>query len=379
MVSRFLGKTTPISFVLRREKKWSTIIGIDLEERGDVLKKVVLGLSGGVDSALCARLLLEKGCEVTGVYLDTGGSGAEEARQAALELGIPFLAVSVERLLEEKVIAPFVEGYRQGITPIPCIFCNPAVKFHVLWQKAQELGASLVATGHYAITRKLENGIAGLYMSPSPNDQSYMLYRLPQEILQHVFFPLGELDSKEETRLLAYKAGLSAADKPDSMEICFILEGDHAAFMEKRGQGLPPGDFVDEHGTVLGRHKGIHHYTLGQRRGLGIAAEGRLFVREIRAEQNQVVLSLTPPTAQVITVGSLCATAPEYGAEPFWADVKIRHSRRVDKALVTYLPENRAKVEFSAPVRAPSPGQSAVFYQDGRVIGGGYIEKQKPL
>ena len=163
------------------------------------------------------------------------------------------------------------------------------------------------------------------------------------------------------------------------MEICFIPEGDHAAFMEQRGLGLPPGDFVDEAGNVLGKHKGIHHYTLGQRRGLGIAAEGRLFVKEIRTEQNQVVLSLTPPTSQVITVDNLCRTAPEYGAESFWADVKIRHSRRLDKALVTYLPEGRAKVEFSSPVRAPSPGQSAVFYQDGRVIGGGYIEKQPCL
>ena len=343
------------------------------------MEKVVLGLSGGVDSALCARLLLEKGHPVTGVYLDTGNGGVEEAHKAALELGIPFCSVDVREQLEEKVIAPFMEGYRQGITPIPCIFCNPAVKFHVLWQKAQELGASYVATGHYAVTRRLENGVTGLYMSPSPNDQSYMLYRLPPELLDHVLFPLGELCSKEDTRTLARKAGLSAANKPDSMEICFIPEGDHAAFMEQRGLGLPPGDFVDEAGNVLGKHKGFHHYTLGQRRGLGIAAEGRLFVKEIRTEQNQVVLSLTPPTSQVITVESLRRTAPEYGAEPFWADVKIRHSRRLDKALVTYLPEGRAKVEFSSPVRAPSPGQSAVFYQDGRVIGGGYIEKQPCL
>ena len=343
------------------------------------MEKVVLGLSGGVDSALCARLLLEKGHPVTGVYLDTGHGGVEEAHQAALELGIPFCSVDVREQLEEKVIAPFMEGYRRGITPIPCIFCNPAVKFHVLWQKAQELGASYVATGHYAVTRRLENGVTGLYMSPSPNDQSYMLYRLLPELLDHVLFPLGELCSKEDTRTLARKAGLSAANKPDSMEICFIPEGDHAAFMEQRGLGLPPGDFVDEAGNVLGKHKGIHHYTLGQRRGLGIAAEGRLFVKEIRTEQNQVVLSLTPPTSQVITVDNLCRTAPEYGAESFWADVKIRHSRRLDKALVTYLPEGRAKVEFSSPVRAPSPGQSAVFYQDGRVIGGGHIEKQPCL
>ena len=145
------------------------------------MEKVVLGLSGGVDSALCARLLLEKGHPVTGVYLDTGHGGVEEAHKAALELGIPFCSVDVREQLEEKVIAPFMEGYRRGITPIPCIFCNPAVKFHVLWQKAQELGASYVATGHYAVTRRLENGVTGLYMSPSPNDQSYMLYRLLPE------------------------------------------------------------------------------------------------------------------------------------------------------------------------------------------------------
>lgn len=342
------------------------------------MEKVVLGLSGGVDSALCARLLLEKGHPVTGVYLDTGNGGVEEAHKAALELGIPFCSVDVREQLEEKVIAPFMEGYRQGITPIPCIFCNPAVKFHVLWQKAQELGASYVATGHYAVTRRLENGVTGLYMSPSPNDQSYMLYRLPPELLDHVLFPLGELCSKEDTRTLARKAGLSAANKPDSMEICFIPDNDYAAFIESRGVCPPPGDFVDEQGRVLGRHKGIHHYTVGQRRGLGIAAEGRLYVTRIDPQSNRVVLALTDPYRAQITLGELYMTAPEYGAlSAFEADVMVRHGKKIYPARVVRTGETTARVDFHEPARAPSPGQSAVFFgPDGRVLGGGIIQRE---
>lgn len=340
------------------------------------MKKVVLGLSGGVDSALCARLLLEQGWDVTGVYLDTGGEGASDAARAARELAIPLQVVDIGAALEQQVIAPFVEGYLQGVTPIPCILCNPAVKFRFLFQAADSLGADCVATGHYAVTRLLPGGIAGLYASPAANDQSYMLYRLPQDWLRRVLFPLGDVPDKARTRELAGRAGLSAAAKADSMEICFIPDGDYATFIQRRcGVVPPPGDFVDEQGRVLGRHKGIHHYTVGQRRGLGVAAASRLFVQRIDVEKNQVVLTAVDPKAEQITVHSLCRTAPEYGDAPFEADVKIRHSRRTDRALVTYQPGGRARIEFFAPARAPSPGQSAVFYREGRVIGGGIIEK----
>ena len=338
------------------------------------MEKVVLGLSGGVDSALCARLLLEQGHEVVGVYLETGGQGAQDARQAARELGIQLEVVDIRPALEQEVIAPFVQGYLQGITPIPCILCNPAVKFRFLMEAAEKLGCQLVATGHYAITRPLENGLTGLFASPAPNDQSYMLYRLPEPWLRRIRFPLGQLPDKGSTRQQARQAGLSVAQKPDSMEICFIPQGDYAAFIEERGGPVPPpGDFVDEEGHVLGRHKGIHHYTVGQRRGLGVSAASRLFVKTIDPAKNQVVLTDKDPMARQITVHSLCKTAPDVGDQPFEADVKIRHSRRTDRALVTYLPGEMARIEFLQPARAPSPGQSAVFYQNGRVLGDGFI------
>lgn len=341
------------------------------------MSKIVLGLSGGVDSALCARLLLDQGWQVYGLYLDAGGPGLEAARQAAEQLGIPLEVADIRQPLDQQVVQPFVQGYLQGITPIPCVLCNPAVKFRFLLEYADQIGASHGATGHYARLRQMEAGYTGLFASPAPNDQSYMLYRLSQAQLSRLVFPLGKLAGKEYTRALARQYGLSAAHRPDSMEICFIPDGDHARFISQQaGQKTPPaGDFVDEAGHVLGRHLGIHHYTVGQRRGLGISAASRLFVKRIDPDTNQVVLSDQWPQASTVFVHSLCRTAPDQGDAPFEAQVKIRHSRRQDPALVTYLPEGRARVEFSSPVRAPSPGQSAVFYRGSQVIGGGYIEK----
>ncbi len=340
------------------------------------MEKVVLGLSGGVDSAVAARRLQQQGFEVFGVYLDAGCQSSEDAVRAARELEIPLEIVPIGAMLEKEVIGPFVQGYLSGKTPIPCILCNPAVKFKVLFGRAEKLGAAYVATGHYAQVKPVGGGITGLFQSPSSNDQSYMLYRLPQEWLSRMILPLGGVNQKEETRHQAADSGLSVAEKPDSMEICFIPDGDYASFIEKHCAAVPPaGDFVDENGKVLGRHLGIHHYTVGQRRGLGVSAASRLFVKAIDVEHNRVVLSDEDPYAEEIFIHSVCATAPEFGAEPFEADVKIRHSRRTDRAVVEYLAGGRAKITFLKPARAPSPGQSAVFYREGRVIGGGYIEK----
>lgn len=342
------------------------------------MEKIVLGLSGGVDSALCARLLARQGWDVRGLYLDTGGSaGLADARRAAAELGVPLEVADIRRELYQQVVQPFVEGYLQGVTPIPCVLCNPAVKFRFLLEYADSIGAFRAATGHYAQIRQAPGGYAGLFASPAPNDQSYMLYRLSQAQLSRLSFPLGELTDKDDTRALARQYGLSAAQKPDSMEICFIPDGDYARFIcGQAGQKTPPpGDFVDEQGHVLGRHKGIHCYTVGQRRGLGVPAASRLFVREIDPVQNRVILSDQWPQASTVFVHSLCRTAPDFGDSPFEAEVKIRHSRRRDRARVSYLTGDRAKIEFAQPVRAPSPGQSAVFYRGDQVVGGGYLEK----
>lgn len=339
------------------------------------MKKIVLGLSGGVDSAVCGKMLHEQGYEVTGVYLDNGCGDVSAAREVAANLGIAFRAVDMRAEIHANVIEPFVAGYLRGETPIPCILCNPAVKFKLLLAVADEIGAQCVATGHYAVIKERANGEFCMYKSKNENDQSYMLYRVPQEWLGRIKFPLGELPSKTQTRQMAAVSGIDIANKPDSMEICFIPNGDYAKFIEENAHIKPlEGDFVDEDGNVLGRHKGIHCYTVGQRRGLGISAETRIFVQKIDVENNRVVVSKSDPHCEEIFVHSLCKTASGFGDSAFEADVKIRHSNRQEHAIVQYLENNRAKIAFAKPARAPSKGQSAVFYQDDMVIGGGFIE-----
>ena len=254
-----------------------------------VAEKVVLGLSGGVDSAVAARLLVEAGYTVYGHWLDIGLGGREAAAEVAESLGIPFSAGDIRQELETEVMAPFQRDYLAGRTPLPCARCNPTVKFPALFRRAEEVGAQFVATGHYARIRQTEHGPA-LCRGAHTNDQAYMLARLPGQWLGRLLFPIGGYE-KTQVRELARGYGIPVADKPDSMEICFIPQGDYAAWLDQRGQVPPPGDFVDRDGNVLGRHLGIHHYTIGQRRGLGIPAAHRLFVSAIRPEENQVVLS----------------------------------------------------------------------------------------
>ena len=341
-------------------------------------KTVVLGLSGGVDSACTAVFLREQGYTVIGAFLSNSGSDDSAARRTAQQLGIDFVCIDMTQKLESQVIEPFVRGYACGMTPIPCVLCNPAVKFRLLFDLADRLGAQYVATGHYARTGRTAEGVPALYRSPASNDQAYMLYRLPCAWIERLLLPLGEEKSKADIRAYAHRAGVDVFDKPDSMEICFIPDNDYAAFIESRGVCPPPGDFVDEQGRVLGRHKGIHHYTVGQRRGLGIAAEGRLYVTRIDPQNNRVVLALTDPYRAQITLGELYMTAPEYGAlSVFEADVMVRHGKKTYPARVVRTGETAARVDFHEPARAPSPGQSAVFFgPDGRVLGGGIIQRE---
>ena len=220
-------------------------------------EKLVLGLSGGVDSAVAARLLREK-YDVTCLWLDIGLGGGEDAAAVAKELGLPFETADIRDALEERVCTPFAQTYLAGKTPLPCALCNPTVKFPALLALADRLGAPYVATGHYARRGTGTDGRALLRKGRPANDQSYMLSRLPQDILRRVVFPLGEYE-KREVRALAGEAALAVAEKPDSMEICFIPDGDYAAWLDRRGNTPPPGNFVDREGRVLGRHKGIHH------------------------------------------------------------------------------------------------------------------------
>lgn len=334
-------------------------------------KRVVLGLSGGVDSAVTARLLLEQGYEVTGVYLDigVGGSGAEDAKSVADSLNIPFAVRSIAEELECHVCAPFAQDYLSGRTPLPCARCNPTVKFPALLAEADARGISLIATGHYA---RVKDGV--LYRGEPSNDQSYLLARLPREILRRVIFPLGNYE-KTVVRELAEKYGIPVAHKPDSMEICFVPNDDYPAWLEARGATAPEGDFIDRNGNVLGRHKGIHCYTLGQRRGLGVSGPYRYFVSAIDPVNNTVTLSDGSDLCRTEVVCAepnwLTDTAP---TGKFTCQVRLRHSRHADLAEVTPGEGGNVVIRSRQPMRAPTPGQLAVFYEGERVIGSAWIE-----
>ena len=336
-------------------------------------KKVVLGLSGGVDSAVAAQRLLGQGYEVHGLYLDIGLGGEQSARDNAAKLGIPLTVRSIQQELEEHVCAPFAADYLSGRTPIPCARCNRAVKFPALISFAREIGANWVATGHYA---RIGTGCDGgpiLLRGNSANDQSYMLSRLTRDMLSHVLFPLGD-GPKEQTRQEAQAGQLPAADRPDSMEICFIPDDDYAAWLDARGGTPPPGNFVDANGNVLGTHKGFHHYTIGQRRGLGVSSTGRLFVTEIRPHTNEVVLSHGEGLhAFMVHTDSLNWLGEHPLSAPMEVEVRLRHSRRQDPATIIPLGGGRVDIHMKHPARAPTPGQLAVFYQGDQVLGSGWI------
>lgn len=337
------------------------------------MEKIVLGLSGGVDSAVAARLLLEAGYAVTGCYLDIGlgGSGAADAAAVAAELSIPLEVADIRAQLEREVCAPFAADYQAGRTPLPCARCNRLVKFPALFALADRLGARYVSTGHYA---NVEHGV--LKKGRPANDQSYMLARLTKEQLQRVIFPLGNYE-KAQVRQLARNFGIPVADKPDSMEICFIPQGDYGHWLEERGVSTPPGNFVDKSGRVLGRHGGIHRYTLGQGRGLGVSGPHRYYVSAIRPGTNEVVLS----------DGADLGRERVYAVRPNWiaverleapmeVTVRLRHSRTEQPALLS--PDgDGVRLDMKVPARAPTPGQLAVFYQGDAVVGSAWITERE--
>ncbi len=334
-------------------------------------KRIVLGLSGGVDSAVAARLLLEQGYEVIGVYLDIGqgGNGEADAAAVAAELGIEFAVRSIAEELECHVCKPFAEDYLAGRTPLPCARCNPTVKFPALLAEADARGIEMIATGHYA---RVKDGV--LYRGEPVNDQAYLLARLPREVLRRVLFPLGEME-KVQVRSLAENYGIPVAKKPDSMEICFVPNDDYPAWLEARGATTPPGDFIDREGKVLGRHKGIHCYTLGQRRGLGVSGPYRYFVTKIDPESNTITLSDGSDLGRTCVICSepnwLTDVPPE---REFSCQVRLRHSKHAD--LVTVVPEEGGRVIIRSEtlLRAPTPGQLAVFYDEDKVLGSAWIQ-----
>ena len=328
--------------------------------------KVVLGLSGGVDSAVAARLLKEAGYAVHCLYLDNGVGDAGPARQTAEELGLPFAVRDIRGELEERVCKPFAQAYLAGRTPSPCAMCNPAVKFAALLAEADGLGAELVATGHYARARD-----GRLLRGRGEKDQSYLLARLTTAQLARCLFPLGEYD-KDQVRAMARDFGLSAAAAPDSMEICFIPDDDYAAWLERRGCAAPSGEFVDPQGNVLGRHGGVHRYTLGQGSGLGVSGPHKYYVSAIRPEVNQVVLSDgTDLFTQTVRVEELNWLTP---GRPSRVTARFRHSRAETPAELELLENGDVLVHTQEPIRAATPGQLAVFYDGEAVVGSGWIK-----
>lgn len=338
------------------------------------MKRVVLGLSGGVDSAVAASILKEQGFEVHGLYLDMGLGGLREAELVAQSLEIPFHVKKCAEHLEEHVCRYFAESYRTARTPNPCVVCNRKVKFHALIEYADEIGAEYIATGHYARTATDEQGRALLLRAVSKKDQAYMLAWLDRSVISRCLFPLGEMEEKSVVREHARKSEIPVHDKKDSMDVCFIPDGDWGGWLESRGIQLPEGNFIDSEGRVLGRHLGIHRYTVGQRKGLGVASTGRLFVHELRPETNEIVLSLEDPHRSSIRLHSVNLCAPEYAENgAFSCDIRVRYSPRADRGMVR-ITENAAEIIFEEPVRAPAAGQFAVLYDGDIVIGGGFIE-----
>jgi len=358
-------------------------------------QKVLVGMSGGVDSSVAASKLIDQGYEVIGATLmlwqggkeDIGESGktccssddVEDARSVASKLGIPFYVLDMKDRFADKVISYFIDAYFQGATPNPCIACNRNLKFGAMLDKALALGADFIATGHYArVDFDAGRGRYLLKKALDPSkDQSYVLYMLTQYQLARLLLPLGDM-AKSTTRKTAQDKDLRVSDKPDSQDICFVEGGYYGDFIKKHsGREILPGWFVDRQGKRLGKHKGIVNYTIGQRRGLGIAASAPLYVIGKNVEENTIILGFKEESY----VSSLIAEDMNYIAfdEPtsaFKASAKVRYTAREAEALVTPLKDGKASIEFLEPQPFVAAGQAVVLYEGDLVLGGGIISQK---
>ncbi len=365
----------------------------DIERLGFWMSKtVVVGMSGGVDSSVAAYLLKEQGYNVIGVTMqiwqsedscdmeNNGGccglSAVEDARRVADTLGIPYYVMNFRNEFKHNVIDYFVKEYREGRTPNPCIACNRFVKWEALLNRSMEIGADYIATGHYARIGEYNNGRKSIIKSATAaKDQTYALYNLTQEQLSRTLLPVGEY-TKERIREIAGEIGLPVAVKPDSQEICFVPDNDYASFIEREtGEKENCGNFVMEDGTVVGTHKGISHYTIGQRKGLNIALGYPVYVKEIRVDTNEVILS--GEEASIFTKTLRAKDINYMGAVNFEPGMKmtgkIRYSHAGEKCVVTKCDYGILELEFMKPVRAVTPGQAVVLYDGDYVLGGGTI------
>ena len=353
------------------------------------MDKVLIAMSGGVDSSVAAFLMKEQGCQCIGATMklfhneDIGVKrtktccsleDVEDARSVAFHLGIPYYVFNFSDDFKGQVIDRFIAAYERGATPNPCIDCNRYLKFERLYERARILGCDAIVTGHYARIEQ-ENGRWLLKKSlDESKDQSYVLYSLTQEQLAHTRLPLGAMH-KSETRRIAEEQGFYNADKPDSQDICFVPNSDYAGFIARfTGHDCSAGDFVDEEGHVLGRHKGIVHYTVGQRKGLGIAADAPLYVKQIDAASNRVVLSGNESLfSRELTANDFNWIAYDVPPRELRASARVRYHQREQAATVTVLGDGRVHLVFDEPQRAITPGQAVVLYDGDTVLGGGTI------
>ncbi len=354
--------------------------------------RVVVGMSGGVDSSVAALLLKNMGYDVVGVTMqiwpeedpeevsENGGccglAAVDDAAAVADAIGIPYYVLNFRDEFKKNVIDYFTSEYINGRTPNPCIACNRYVKWEALLNKSIAIGADRIATGHYAKVEKLDNGRYAVKKSDAGlKDQTYVLYGLTQEELARTIMPLGNL-TKDEVRAIARENGLPVAEKKESMEICFIPDNDHAGYIERTVGNVPgEGNFVDSDGNILGRHKGITHYTIGQRKGLGLSMGHPVFVTEIRPETNEVVIGEDEDlySDSLVCSGLNWQATDGLHGESLKCMAKIRYRHREAPAIISELPDGRVSVRFDTPQRAATPGQAVVFYRDGYILGGGTI------
>jgi tRNA-specific 2-thiouridylase len=367
--------------------------------------KIAVAMSGGVDSSAAAAILKEQGHELVGftmqLWNQRRGLSVDEhgepmpsrccslddvydARRVAEELGFPFYVLNLEREFERDVVEPFVQSYLEGETPIPCVACNSRLKFASLDRTAVSVGCEKVATGHYArVTFDEESNRYRLLRGrDARKDQTYFLWELTQEQLSRSLFPLGEM-SKDEARDAARRYGLGVADKRESQEICFVPDGDYAGFIERyleaegrEGERPARGELVDTKGRVVGQHEGVHRYTTGQRRGIGVPRQLPLYVVRVEPETNRVVVGDAEDLLSAeFTAAGVNWVAFDEPQEPVRADVRVRYRHQESPAIITPLGHGRVRVRFDEPQRAVTPGQATVFYRGDEVVGGGWIVK----
>jgi len=346
----------------------------------DLKKKVVVAMSGGVDSSIAAALLKDEGYEVSGVTMRhyKGDENLKAAQQVAKKLNIPWDILDFRIEFKNLVIDYFCQEYLTGRTPNPCIICNLKIKFGLLLEKTKSLGADYLATGHYAINEyeqeinkfQLKRGV------DESKDQSYFLYRLNQDTLPYVLFPLGRF-KKSQSRKLAKKIGLKNYKKEESQEICFIQEGDYRKFLRKNVSGnIKQGKFIDNSGNILGIHQGIPFYTIGQRKKLGLSSNTRKYVTKIDAQENIIILGKEEDLYQdKLIIKDLNFVSGDKLLDYMKVEVKIRYNCKKSSAIISPYEDDKILIDFEKPQRAITPGQSAVFYQGDIVIGGGIIEE----